>query len=623
MRYISVFLVALLATDPAFADVYRYEFEEAVLTIEEEPYECGRAAAGELRHPFPGLYDDPEGLQRLVRGVAEARRADCGLTQVLDLRLYGSEHVSEITVFANDYWQLPDLRRSDALTAEEEAAAAKRLAAIMAMPPNKDHPLAYRGWARSELLHEEDAFSLYAAFDSRDSDRAELVMVITDPGGPFIDTAVQQMERNNLTIVPGPEYFEWLDRALAEAGPPYWRNNLIRHYLGGYYIDGYRDQILANDGAVEQAFHRMNYGRYWDGTRMRVTPIPMMYLGYESSPEELLIDRERIEIAHGPSGPGPDGTGAETVAALPEQPDDGYLPEGPSAQRTYRRRLVREATIERGLIFLNDGFWAQFSSSDVQRVFESHAEYLSVGDPGFSALVLHYLDRNGRQCAQTIDRPTQWKLKEITVETDGFGNASSSETTIWDMTVPARFVPHLDRWFNAPNPSATETIGAAVASMRPGGLGSLAGDIAEDRLEVEETIGDVERIMALGECGNAFQVQLEEMLYLQVAGLNPEEATSLTLPEASRVVMELYVPGEAHNVKTACLAADDFLGKRSDWRRCGCIERQLSQRLPAALDTYSARFQSLFPQVKAIRDDPSRRGPEDRALADSWYSCLN
>ncbi|MEO3413775.1 hypothetical protein AAFO92_03850 [Roseovarius sp. CAU 1744] len=622
-RVFAAFLVAAFTANAVVAEEFRYEFEGASLTIEEDFHDCGRAAKGELRHPYPGLHDDPAGLQRIVRALAELRRADCGLTNVLDLRLYGTEHVSEITVLGSDFWQLDALRRPEAETAAEAAAGAARLAEIMAAPVVDDHPLAYRGWARSELLYAEDAFRLYAAFASRENDRAELVMVFADtPGQPFFPTALQQMERNNITVVPGAEYFAMLDRAMAEAGPPYWQGNEIQHYLSGYYAPEDREAILSGDGVVETAFHRMNYGRYWDGERMRVTPIPFMYLGYEAAPEELLIDRERIEIRFGPSAPGPEGVAVAAVAELAEVPSDGYLPEGPSPKRLYQRRAVREATIEQGLIFLNDGFWARFSSSDVQRIFEAHADYLAVGDPGFSTLLMHYLDQNARQCRHLIEKPVAWQLKEITVSVDGWGNSSKSENVIWDLIVPARFMPHLETRFNAPGPTAGETLEFSLDLMRPGGLGGLAGDIARDRQEIEESIEDIKKIMALGDCGNAFHVQFEEMLYLHLAELNPETHTTLTFAEGDRVTMDLFEPGTAERLKTACLAADDFLGKRDDWRRCGCIENKLDAYLPDRVGLYTERFQRLWPDVRDIREKPSPRNAADRALLSVWNECL-
>lgn len=621
MRVLIGCLVVWAIAGSALAETFRYEVEGASLEVDGGLYGCDRSEKGTLRHPYPGLFDDPAGLQVLVRELAMMRYAECGLVNFLELRLYGTEHVSEIEVLASDYWTLPDLRRPADLDAAEQAAAAERLAQIMATPPPDSHGLSHRGWARAELLHQEEAFRLYAGFASATDDRSELVMVFTDTGGEFFPTALQQREQYNITVVPGPEYYAMLDRALLAAGPPFWRDQLIQHYLDGYYepiTD--REATLAKDGVRETALYRMNYGRYWDGSAMRVTPIPMLDLGYENAPEELLIDRERLEVRFGPSDPGPDGQTRATVAALPQAPGDGFLSEGPSPKRRLQRRVVRDGAIEKGLLFLNDGFWAQFASSDVQRIFESHSDYITVGDPGFSAILLNFLDRHGTACGQTIQNPVQWSLKEITVRTDGFGNASRDENVIWDMTVPARFAPLLEEKFNADS-SLEQNLGAALDAMRPGGLARAAGDLARDRREVEQSVADVERIMALGDCGNAFLIQFGDMLYHHLAELNPEDHSTLSFPEGDRVVMDYYEPGSTSRLKTACIAAGDFRGNRDDWQFCSCVEAQMERNRPDLVEVYAKRYQRLFSDVKAIRENPDRSADEV-LLANSWYSCV-
>lgn len=622
MRALLVYLFSMVVAGTTAAQDVTYTFGEAELTL---PTECGRGVAGNITYSGPALSSDPKAVQDIVRGLGWLRVADCGTNELLNVRLQGGGETVEVSLHPALFWQLPGMEQPHDLAEEEAEAAKARLAEIMAKPLTDDHGLAHYGWARSELLYSEEAFDLYAGIAAAEDPRVEVVMVFKEETtAPFMDTEIQRDEHGGRVVVPGPKYFAMLDRGITNAGPPIWqRNQIVRHYLKGYYTPyRNREEALARDGVVEEGFYRTNFGTYWDGTRKRVTPVSLLPLGYPNQPEDLLIDRERLEIKFGASAPGPDGTVQEPVAVLRETPADGFLAEGPSSRRVFQRRLVRDTAIEQGLSFYDDAFWTQFSSSDVQRIFESHAENRAVGDPGFSALALHFLDKHGQACGSTFAQPADWQLKEVTITTDEDGNSTRSEQIIWDMIVPARFLPILEDRFNQPDPTPGQVVGASMGLMQSGGLGQMMRDIARDREEIEASIADIEILMGLDDCGGPFFAQFEEMLFLQLQDINPVGQASLRLGPAEQTVMDIYEPGATTSLRTACIAADDFLGRRDDWRFCGCLETELEARRPDLSDFYSARFQRMFPDISAIKNDRSRRGREDLALVNVWQSCI-
>lgn len=365
-------LLLALSAAPAAADSYPVEFEGVRMDVPYGDYnDCARDAEATVQLPADHVLSDPDALQSLVRGLAEKSRETCGSTMSYTLTLRGTGATKQVKVFSHNYWNLPEASLDNAARAALMTEMKEAMTDLRNGPPNADAEMAYRGYERALLVHEEPRFNLYAAVAGSQDEQGELVMVHRVPASdPFLPTKVGFWGKNHRTVQLAPEFYDVFDRGLANAGP-FAGHYLVRHYLQGYYQPvKNRAAVLAKDGVVEHPLQRHNFSTFWDGTRLRATPIPRQYLHEFGNEESLVIDRERAEIEYGPSAPGPDGTVVAATAQV------SVSPEGPSAKHLYRMRLIRESAQEKRLIYRNDAYWTQFNSDDLRRIFNAHGNTL-------------------------------------------------------------------------------------------------------------------------------------------------------------------------------------------------------------------------------------------------------
>lgn len=592
------------------ASTYRYG--EFTMTVKPD-YPCGKTVYATLTHGRAKLSDyDDKAAQTALRALASEHEKTCPEMRGMNFETPlpdGSVESNYVEKHKN--WRVHAIWRANQPAIKAlEAKARERVAAFEARAPEADHDLADYGFYKSELVGEGDGFKLYWTQDVERYGGKKHYAVVHEQTGdvPFFDNR----DLGNGVIYTGPEFNKQLE-TLINQHPIVYMEPWVKHYIKGYHHPGDdRTKVLSENFAERPVFQTQLPG-YWEEGKFRISPYGAQIRAANKARKPILSRANAIAYL------------GESAVAKPDDPlalpDFGPLaPEGPSAAYQEKETQIRAAALARGLVYKNDAFWSQFRSVETRRLFNAHYNWLAIGDIHSSALLMRYLQINSQKCRATIKDPRSFKLENITVREDQWGNTSSSGTKIFDMVVPGRFAPILEDKYKQKEGAGLAGV-ADVYSFLQGGQSwqSLAKENKKNIDWVKRSQDDVDRIMSAGPCGNPVQMQFEEMLYLDALGKNPETNTSISFANAASYSDAVTRAGGAPSVKAACLFSSDFgektmVGDRAAHKWCECIENNVRQNYPDRLSQYANRYGEYrrATQIAQLRLDRGQDHPENR-----------
>lgn len=579
---------------------------------------CDRAYAvrGELKIPGKSLVDgDMYANHAALRRIAEQVVSNCPGVHSLGytIRLPGGAY-QRGSLSARHDWMPNEIRYAEQKQAQERARLQQEFLVNFAKEaPVPDHGLRDYGYYNAKLLGEEQGAALYVAAKTQRDRLLEFVLVhsATD-GQPIIETKAPDEQQ---VIRPGDSYYEMLQRMIGDT--PVVQQRVLHHYKGYHHPQDDRLRVLGPNFSETPIFTSQFLATFQRGKLVVKEHDRYSGIGFDTPTQQALVTLERVIERFGESAPVDSNAKADVQVALG--------PEGPSDEYLAKQASVRDKALKMGLIYKNDAFWSQFPASDIRAIFHGYDNgYGMAGFVGRTAL-MRYLNRNSQECSPSIVDPQRFKLEERVTETDEFGNSSSYTNTIWDMTVPGRFIPILDKNFNQPDNAGARQAASQIWNMlQPGGLRASAQDLATTAALVRNTQDSVDKLFKPGACDDPLKLQLEEMLYQLSRGQGPVTASSLKFDNAAALSDPLYKRGDSKTITEACLATFDFPNRERTTAYCSCIDRYIQRRAPDRVATYSKRYRKLtrdFNNAKTAMER-GQEHPDFHIFAAMRSSCV-
>lgn len=455
--------------------------------------------------------------------------------------------------------------------------------------PVPGHDLSSYGYYKSRKIAEEGHTTLYVAGKTPRDDLFEFVM-LHDPdkeNTPMFDTLSPD---HNRAIRVMPEFYQMLTRMLS--GTPVVQHRILHHLKGYHHPKDDRLKVLGPHYS-ETPLMITQFREEWNNGLLVISEHDRYpFIGYEPE-HNYPLRRDWAIVNLGPSAP--------EEGLIEDEPVVALGPEGPSDEYLAKQQARRDDLIAKGFIYKNESYWSQFATADIRSIFEGEW-YGSRGYLGNAAL-LHFLSANSEHCLSSIESPRRFRLIEYTTRTDESGFSSTSQQDVWNMVVPERFHTVLSAMFKDVNklPEGSNVFQAAMEMLKTP-LSRQIRDYTEKVKSVEDMKLDVGKIVALEGCTGPVKRQMEEMLYHYAALQNPKVHSKLRFNNASSLSDKLYVPGEAKNIKTACLAAGDFAAwdqKKRDY--CACVQAVMERNAPDRLEKYSKRYRQLTADFYAAK----------------------
>jgi len=550
--------------------------------------------------------------QREIRALATFYKKECPAitgAYVKVLRPDGSELYEHISMAEN--WQLAASKPPPKIQQGLYKGRIAYMSAFKTKTQNPDHGLSSYGYYNAELIGQGTNFKLYQAVDRKRSGKFSYVIVhsASSDDEPLFDT-----DQN--ASYTGPIFNRELEQIITTKALPFSPYEHINHYIDGYHNPKV-DRVSVIEKKVTEPPHFISQmTEYWENGKVFLSPYGLQFVNHKILSKADAIKR------FGPSA-------GETVTDKFALPDFGPLGEdAPNGLYLTMQKAIRSAALKRGLIYKNDAFWSQFSAMETRQVFDSHANYTPIYAIPKSALLMRYLTVNSQRCKSSIKDPRTFKLDDVSTETDEYGNTSTSTNNIYDIVVPGRFAPILEKNFQ--NQNGSIGLSNAMSFMSGGSIGTAIKDLKNQIAWVKRSQADVDRIMNYGQCGNPVQKQFEEMLYYISLNKKPGEHSSLTFNHSERLSDPLYEPGHAPSFKSACvidkfqsnfnLYGNDAYGfKAMKW--CECVAEKVSVVKPKKINEYTKHF-ALYQRDLRIADLMATRGqshPDTRLLSIQPY----
>lgn len=589
-----------------------YRYGEFTMEVSAD-YPCGRTVYATLTHGREKLSDyDDKTAQTALRALAAEHEKTCPELGGVNFQTplpdgnvdshYAEKHFN---------WRVSTIWRANQATIKAwEKEARARTVEFAEREPDPNHDLKDYGIYKAELVGEGDGFKLYWTQDVKRYGGKKHYAVVHEQSGaaPFFDT----VRIDDYTIKTGPEFNAQLERIINQK-PIVYMEPWLKHYIKGYHHPNDDRAKVLSDNYSERPVFQTQLPAYWEDGALRISPYGAQIRAANKARKPIVSRADAIAYL---------GTSADANPDNPlALPDFGPLPpEGPSTAYLEKEAEIRAAALSRGLVYKNDAFWSQFRSVEARRLFNAHYNWLAVGDVHSSALLMRYLQVNSDKCRDSIKNPRTFKLENITVYEDEWGNSTSSSTNIFDMIIPGRFAPILEEKYQRKEGQGLAGAQAAYSFLQSGqSWQSLAKENRKQIDWVKRSQDDVDRIMAQGPCGNPIQMQFEEMLYLDALGKNPETNTTLSFSNAASYSDALYQPGNAPSVQASCLFSSDFgektmMGARRAHKWCECIDNNIRRNYPDRVSKYAKRYGEYrrATQIAQLRIDRGQDHPENR-----------
>lgn len=548
---------------------------------------CDRAYGinGELRIPGASLLDgDMYANHSALRRIAEQVVSLCPNVHSLGYTIrFPSGAYKRGSLSARNDWLPNEIRQAEQKQAQERSRLLQEFLVNFAKEtPDPDHALVDYGYYNAKFLGEELGSALYVAAKTQRDRRLEFVLVHTPTGSQQIFATKAPDEQK--VIRPGASYYELLQRLIG--GTPVVQQRVLHHYKGYHHPKDDRLRVLGPNFSETPIFTSQFLATFQRGELVVKEHDRYSGIGFDTPTQQALVTLERVIERFGASAPLSNNAKADVQVALG--------PEGPSDEYLAKQVTVRDKALKMGLIYKNEAFWAEFPATDIRGIFHGFDKGYSMGGYVGRTALMRYLSRNSQECRAHIVDPQRFKLEERVTETDEFGNSSSYINTIWDMTVPGRFVPILNRNFNqSSNADAKQAVSQIWDLLQPGGLRASAQDLAATAALVRNTQDSVDKLFKRGACDDPLKLQLEEMLYELSRGQGPVKVSNLKFDNAAALSDPVYKRGESKTITEACLAASDFTNSERTIAYCGCIDRYIQRRAPERVAAYSKRYMQL------------------------------
>lgn len=193
-----------------------------------------------------------------------------------------------------------------------------------------------------------------------------------------------------------------------------------------------------------------------------------------------------------------------------------------------------------------------------------------------------------------------------------------------DITVPGRFAPILQRNYDQSNAAsnAQEGLAAAFSHLQSNSIGATAQQLRERITRVQAVQADVARLLQGQSCTGPIRQQFEEMLYHYVVPQDPGQHATLRFADAVSISDAVYRPGEATNLKVACLADINFPQDAKTIAWCDCVSKAITGMTPDRVARYTKRYQQFDRDMQAA-NTALQRGQDhpDIRLFGTYRNC--
>ena len=578
--------------------------------------------------------------QSALRILAEKMREDCARVSTLQLTIQGAgapgttttEQQGRLRVFHRNtesaivqrdrYWQLNQTQKAHPRSNPSRQKAVDSENAFLARTPDPRHPLADYGYYDAMKLAQTPEYDLFIGRDKEIRPSLQYVMVHNVSGTQAILPTVQRESGGSKAFFIAPSFYQNIERHLNERIQPFHARPSIVHYISKYHHP--KDDRLKVLGPhyVETPLLETGIISVWEDG-WKVAPYGAE-IGFIQGAKQIGKNGAPLvlSVADAVTNLGPSAA-THANADVPTT-EVKLAAEGPSAAHRDLQSALRQRTLAKGLIFKNDAYWSSFNRPEVRRVFEGHDQYSAVGGLALPAMLMRYLTLNSEQCAATIENPVRFKLNQISRTFNQFNELiGSSQTTLFDITVPKRFEPILQRNYDTENSAASvgQGLAAAFGYMRSS-LSASAQALRDDIHQIKSLQADVARLLQGKGCGDPMRLQFEEMLYHYALPQSPVKNTSMRFSHAASISDPVFQPGQATNLKTACLANSDFTQDAKFIAWCDCVGDTISRMRPDNVPDYLKRFRK-FDQDMRRAETAWQRGQEhpDIPVLRSYRAC--
>lgn len=261
----------------------------------------------------------------------------------------------------------------------------------------------------------------------------------------------------------------------------------------------------------------------------------------------------------------------------------------PSLEYNKKHKQLREHALQNGYVYKNENYWAAFNDDGLRRITSGTDDGFKVDSPLVRLLIDTYVRLLENKCPALIgDDPGIFNHYKTTTTFNGYGNVMSKNTTKEGrIIVKRRFVPIYAYYYKVNDDGITipevlkKTYETAVTANTPGGLNMMYKELASRMKFIKDTRTDVNILLEKENCSGPLIAQFEENIYRLATNQDiiQKSNVSFSLPGAKEATDEVYLPGKATSIFTACYAERDFAGYRED-EYCKCQDKYFNARLP-------------------------------------------